>query len=300
MFLKNGTGQKSYQWLWEVIIRNPHKGRFVDAINIPYLVCLAAQNCICLSTVGMANGKSTLIHLTTCFFFWKFLVGNPKGCLRCQSVYGFFFFIFLEAWLGSFTLISFPDSSDGEESACIMGDQGSVPGLARPLGEGNGNPLQAACLENPMDRGAWMATVQGSQRAGLDWETNTHLFTLKACLTLWTTSSNEFFSNLFSSILWRPLIFPLFWYHGSFLVTSPNIILHFVGLLSYGMTQYTLSEEGNGSPLQYSCLDKLMDRGAWQATIQGLQRVGHGWAMEHAHNIVWKQLIVTRKTCELN
>ena len=39
-----------------------------------------------------------------------------------------------------------------------LGDRGSVPGLGRS-GEGNGNPLQYSCLENPMDRGAWWATV---------------------------------------------------------------------------------------------------------------------------------------------
>ena len=42
-----------------------------------------------------------------------------------------------------------------------VGNSGSVPGLGRSLGEGNGNPLQYSCLENPMDRGAWQATVNG-------------------------------------------------------------------------------------------------------------------------------------------
>ena len=46
-------------------------------------------------------------------------------------------------------------SSDGKESACNAGDPGSIPGLGRSPGEGNGNPLQYYCLENPMDRGAW-------------------------------------------------------------------------------------------------------------------------------------------------
>ena len=41
------------------------------------------------------------------------------------------------------------------------GSEGSIPGLGRSLGEGNGNPLQYSCLENPMDRGAWQATVYG-------------------------------------------------------------------------------------------------------------------------------------------
>ncbi|CAI9164997.1 unnamed protein product [Rangifer tarandus platyrhynchus] len=47
----------------------------------------------------------------------------------------------------------FPDDSDGEESACNAGDPGSIPGLGRFPGEGNGNPLQYSCLENSMDRG---------------------------------------------------------------------------------------------------------------------------------------------------
>ena len=42
-----------------------------------------------------------------------------------------------------------------------MGDPGSIPGLGRSPGEGNGNPLQYSCLENPMDGGAWLATVHG-------------------------------------------------------------------------------------------------------------------------------------------
>ena len=48
--------------------------------------------------------------------------------------------------------------SDGKESACSAGDQGSVLGLGRSPGEGNGNPFQYSCLENPMDGGAWWAT----------------------------------------------------------------------------------------------------------------------------------------------
>ena len=42
-----------------------------------------------------------------------------------------------------------------------MGDPGSIPGSGRSPGEGNGNPLKYSCLENPMDRGAWQATVHG-------------------------------------------------------------------------------------------------------------------------------------------
>ena len=55
--------------------------------------------------------------------------------------------------------MGFPGGSDGKTSAYNVGDPGSVPGLGRCPGEGNGSPLQYSCLENPMDRGAWRATV---------------------------------------------------------------------------------------------------------------------------------------------
>ena len=54
-----------------------------------------------------------------------------------------------------------PCSSDGEESPCSAGDPGLISGSGRLPGEGNGNPLQYSCLENPMDRGAWWAIVHG-------------------------------------------------------------------------------------------------------------------------------------------
>ena len=56
----------------------------------------------------------------------------------------------------------FPGSSAGKESTCNAGDSSLIPGLGRSPGEGNGNPLQCSCLENPMDRGVWWATVHGS------------------------------------------------------------------------------------------------------------------------------------------
>ena len=58
-------------------------------------------------------------------------------------------------------LLGFPGGSEVKVYACNAGDPGSIPGLGRSPGEGNGNPLQHSCLENPMDRGAWWATVHG-------------------------------------------------------------------------------------------------------------------------------------------
>ena len=55
-----------------------------------------------------------------------------------------------------------------KESACNAGDPGSIPALGRSLGEGNGNPFQYACLENPIQRGAWGAAVHGVARVRQD------------------------------------------------------------------------------------------------------------------------------------
>ena len=57
--------------------------------------------------------------------------------------------------------VGFPGGADGKESARNAGDPGSIPGSGISPGEGNGNPLQYLCLENPMVRGAWWSTVHG-------------------------------------------------------------------------------------------------------------------------------------------
>ena len=62
----------------------------------------------------------------------------------------------------------FSDSSVGKESACSIGDLGSIPRSGRSPRKGNGNPLLYSCLENLMDRGAWWATVQEVTRIGHD------------------------------------------------------------------------------------------------------------------------------------
>ena len=60
--------------------------------------------------------------------------------------------------------MGFPGGARGKEPTCQcrlgVGEARSIPGLGRSLGEGHGNPLQYSCLENPMDIGAWQATVQ--------------------------------------------------------------------------------------------------------------------------------------------
>ena len=76
------------------------------------------------------------------------------------------FFVTKEAWNFCILLLELgyrglPCSSNGKESACNSGDPDLIPGLGRSSGERNGNPLQYSCLQNPMDRGAWQATVHG-------------------------------------------------------------------------------------------------------------------------------------------
>ena len=51
--------------------------------------------------------------------------------------------------------LGFPGGSEVKASVCNVGDPGSIPGLGRSPGEGNGNPLQHSCLEHPMEGGAW-------------------------------------------------------------------------------------------------------------------------------------------------
>ena len=71
-----------------------------------------------------------------------------------------------------------PGGISGKESACQARDTSSIPGSGRPPGERNGNPLQYSCLENPMDRGAWQATVHrvAKSQTRLTWlSTHAHM-----------------------------------------------------------------------------------------------------------------------------
>ena len=62
-------------------------------------------------------------------------------------------------------IMGFPGGSEVKASAWNAGDRGSIPGSGRSPGEGNGNPLQYSCLENPMEGGAWWATVHGVSKS---------------------------------------------------------------------------------------------------------------------------------------
>ena len=70
-------------------------------------------------------------------------------------------------------------SSEVKVSACNVGDLGSIPGWGRSPGEGNGNPLQHSCLENPMDGGAWWAIVHRVAKSWTRLSDFTFTFTFK-------------------------------------------------------------------------------------------------------------------------
>ena len=86
--------------------------------------------------------------------------------------------------------MDFPGGSDGKASVYNVGDLGSIPGLGRSSREGNGNPLLfSCCLENPMDRGAWQATVHGVVKS---W-TRMYIYIYHTRLLVFTVSLSDSF-----------------------------------------------------------------------------------------------------------
>ena len=71
------------------------------------------------------------------------------------------FYLDIFAYLFTFVVVY----SDGKESACNVGDLGSVPGSGRFPGKGNGNQLESSSLENSTNRGAWQAPVHGVEKS---------------------------------------------------------------------------------------------------------------------------------------
>ena len=86
----------------------------------------------------------------------------------------------------------FPQWLSGKESICSVGEPGSSPGSGRSPGEGNGHPFQYSCLENPMDRRVYRATVQGVPKS----QTQLKLLSMHAC----TYSLSRFFISSLKSV----------------------------------------------------------------------------------------------------
>ena len=90
--------------------------------------------------------------------------------------------------------LGFPGGSDRKEPACKAKDLSSIPGSRRSTGEGHGNPLQCSCLETPMDRGAWWATVHEVPESPTWLSIWAHKHTHTRCV--WK------FSRLLKSVVW--------------------------------------------------------------------------------------------------
>ena len=132
--------------------------------------------------------------------------------------------------------LGFPGSSDGKESACSVGDPSSIPELGRSPGEENDYPFQCSCLENPRDGGACWAAVYGVAQS------RTRL------KRLGSKQEQQGFPS------------------GSDGKESACNAENLGSILGLGRSP----GEGHGNPLQYSCLDNPMGRGAWWATVHGV------------------------------
>ena len=122
----------------------------------------------------------------------------------------------------------FADGSDGKASVYNVGDLGLIPWWGRSPGEGNGNPLQYSCLENPMDGGAWCATVHG------------------------VTKSRTLLSNFTS---WASQV--------ALAVKKLTCQCRRNKRYRFNPSVRNIPIGEHGSPLQYSCLENPIDRGAW-------------------------------------
>ena len=116
-----------------------------------------------------------------------------------------------------------PGGSDGKECACNAQDPGLNPGTGRSPGEGNGNPPQYSCLQNPRDRGAWWATF--------------HVVTKS---WIWLTNTNDHFvygkliiHHLFIVSSFKKLGF-LFFYSKSFYILASINTLKLLAYMNYG------------------------------------------------------------------
>ena len=110
------------------------------------------------------GARKSIISLSC--LLWKHILKPDPCCLKLEGIF----------W--------FPGGSDSKESACNAGDLSLIPGLGRSPGEGNGNPLQYSCPENPMDGGAGWATVPrvAKSRIQLSDFTFTFFLNFKPCL----------------------------------------------------------------------------------------------------------------------
>ena len=168
--------------------------------------------------------------------------------------------------------LGFPGGSNSKESACNAGEPSLIPGSGRCPWEGNGNPLQYSCLENSMDRGAWRATVHGVS----EWDnlaTNSHFSYNFVC----SYPPSE--TDILDFIRWIFCIFSLCGVSDQMCVLSRFSKESACSVGDPGSIPVSGRSpgEGNGKPLQYSCLKNPLDEEPSRIQPMGSQKVGHDW-----------------------
>ena len=153
--------------------------------------------------------------------------------------------------LGNIRLnMGLPWCSVDNESAFNVGDVSLIPGLGRPSGGGNGNPLHYSCLENPMDRGyiPW-----GNKET----EATEHIGWIGGCCP-WGSQSRTWLSNEAQHR----------WHSGQELAS------HGMRCKKWGVIPESGRSRGGGhsNPFQHSCLENPIDRGAWRATAHRIEK----------------------------
>ena len=145
--------------------------------------------------------------------------------------------------------MGFSGGSDGKESSCSAGDPDLIPGSGRSPGEGNGYLLQYSCLENPMDRSP----------AGYSPWSQKDLYTMERL----STHTHMGFPS------------------GS---VGKNLLLN-AGDVGSILGLGRCPGKGHGNPLQYSCWENTMDRGAWWTMVHGVPKsqTWLKWLSMHAH-----------------
>ena len=119
-------------------------------------LCPSLSPGVCSDSGPLSQGCHQNISSSVAHFFSCPQSFPASGSFSTQSA--------LLNWWPKYWSFSF-SGSNGKESACKAGDLGSIPGLGRSPGTGYGNPLQYSCMKNPMERGAWQATVLGVERS---------------------------------------------------------------------------------------------------------------------------------------
>ena len=138
---------KYWNFSFSIISSNEHSG--LISFRMDWLDLLALEG----TFKSLLQHHSSKASILQCSAFFTVQLSHPYMTTVCKLPLPLY-------------KLGFPGGSEGKESACRVGDPGLIPGSGISLGEGNGNPLQYSCLENPMDRGAWLAPVYGVARVG--------------------------------------------------------------------------------------------------------------------------------------